>query len=77
MPDREAFEYIVNWISRDNILPFFRLVPLAHRVRVMIASLVYHFEWKLPKPEDLDMTESFALTLHRAKQLVAVPKTLN
>lgn len=56
-------------------------IPLAHRVvSLMIASLVYHFEWKLPhgmKPQQLDMNQSFGLTLVRAVPLVAVPITLN
>lgn len=56
-------------------------IPLAHRVvSLMIASLVYHFEWKLPhgmKPQELDMNQSFGLTLVRAVPLVAVPITLN
>ena len=52
-------------------------IPLAHRVvSLMIASLVYHFEWKLPlgmNAKELDMTERFGLTLGRAVPLVAVP----
>ncbi|WOG81690.1 hypothetical protein DCAR_0100841 [Daucus carota subsp. sativus] len=53
-------------------------MPLAHRVvSLMIVSLVHYFEWKLPnestEPEGLDMTESFSLTLQKAKPLVAVP----
>uniref|UniRef100_A0A175YP90 Cytochrome P450 n=1 Tax=Daucus carota subsp. sativus TaxID=79200 RepID=A0A175YP90_DAUCS len=55
-------------------------MPLAHRVvSLMIASLVYHFEWKLPhdmNPKEHDMTERFGLTLARAVPLVAVPITL-
>ncbi|KAL1806582.1 hypothetical protein DCAR_0832399 [Daucus carota subsp. sativus] len=55
-------------------------IPLGHRVvSLMIASLVYHFEWKLPhdmNPKELDMTERFGLTLARAVPLVAVPITL-
>ncbi|XP_074347474.1 cytochrome P450 76T24-like [Apium graveolens] len=52
-------------------------MPLAHRVvSLMIASLVYHFEWKLPNgsTEPVDMSETFSLTLQKAKPLVAVPK---
>nr|XP_017221708.1 PREDICTED: geraniol 8-hydroxylase-like [Daucus carota subsp. sativus] len=55
-------------------------IPLAHRVvSLMIASLVYHFEWKLPhdmNPKEHDMTERFGLTLARAVPLVAVPISL-
>ncbi|KAK3012152.1 hypothetical protein RJ639_010451 [Escallonia herrerae] len=52
-------------------------MPLAQRVvSLMIASLVYHFEWQLPQgvtPENLDMNEKFGLTLERATPLLAVP----
>nr|XP_017234307.1 PREDICTED: geraniol 8-hydroxylase-like [Daucus carota subsp. sativus] len=52
-------------------------IPLAHRVvSLMIASLVYHFEWKLPhgmKPQELDMNQTYGLTLVRAVPLVTVP----
>ncbi|KAM7493625.1 hypothetical protein LguiB_028234 [Lonicera macranthoides] len=45
-------------------------VYLAQRVvSLMIASLVYHFEWKLPNGttiEELDMTDKFGLTLQKA-----------
>lgn len=56
-------------------------IALGQRVvSLMIASLVYHFEWKLPngmKPEELDTSERFALSLQKAKPLVAIPKILN
>lgn len=52
-------------------------VPLAQRVaHTMLASLLYHFDWKLPngqKFEDMDMTEKFRITLHKIKPLMAIP----
>ncbi|CAL5356048.1 unnamed protein product [Camellia sinensis] len=54
-------------------------LPLAQRVvSLMIASLVYHFDWKLPDGstlENLDMTDTFGLTLQRATPLLAIPTT--
>jgi cytochrome P450 len=45
-------------------------------IEVMLANLVYHFNWKLP-PElverGIDMTQSFGLTLHRTEKLILVP----
>ncbi|XP_071736779.1 cytochrome P450 76T24-like [Rutidosis leptorrhynchoides] len=40
-------------------------IPLAHRVvSLMVASLVYHYDWKLPyDKEDMDMNDTFGLTL--------------
>ncbi|KAM7491069.1 hypothetical protein LguiA_033990 [Lonicera macranthoides] len=55
-------------------------LPLAHRiVSLMIASLVYHFHWKLPfdiTPEKLDMNKKFGLTLQKEKPLVLVPSPI-
>ncbi|KAI3710933.1 hypothetical protein L2E82_40729 [Cichorium intybus] len=50
-------------------------IPLAHRVvSLMVASFVYHFEWKLPHTrEEMDMNDIFGLTLLRATPLVATP----
>ncbi|KAL8207771.1 hypothetical protein R6Q57_007183 [Mikania cordata] len=50
-------------------------IPLAHRVvSLMVASFVYHFDWKLPHaPQDMDMNDIFGLTLLRATPLVATP----
>ncbi|CAH1412568.1 unnamed protein product [Lactuca virosa] len=49
--------------------------PLAHRVvGLMVASFVYHFEWKLPHPrEEIDLNDIFGLTLLRATPLLATP----
>ncbi|WVZ51553.1 hypothetical protein U9M48_002688 [Paspalum notatum var. saurae] len=46
-------------------------------VSVMLANLVYCFDWELPagmKEEDVDMTEVFGLTVHRKEKLILVPK---
>ncbi|XP_010508139.1 PREDICTED: cytochrome P450 76C3-like [Camelina sativa] len=43
---------------------------------MVLASLLYSFDWKLPNgvvPENMDMSEAFGLTLHKAKPLCAVP----
>ncbi|KAK4848944.1 hypothetical protein QYF36_019069 [Acer negundo] len=45
-------------------------------VYLMLASLLCTFDWKLAndmKPEDMDMTEKFGLTLHKSEPLLAVP----
>jgi cytochrome P450 len=52
-------------------------MPLANRmVHLMLASLVHNFDWKLAngmKPEDMDMSETFGITLHRTGPLRANP----
>ncbi|KAK9071909.1 hypothetical protein SSX86_008343 [Deinandra increscens subsp. villosa] len=50
-------------------------IPLAQRVvSLMVASFVYHFDWKLPYArEKMDMNDIFGLTLLRATPLVATP----
>ncbi|XP_073024831.1 cytochrome P450 76T24-like [Primulina eburnea] len=52
-------------------------LPLANRmVHLMIATLVHNFDWKLDgglKPEELDLNESFGLTLQKTIPLKAVP----
>ncbi|GAV84820.1 p450 domain-containing protein [Cephalotus follicularis] len=45
-------------------------------IELQLAQLLYHFDWKLPngmKPEDLDMSEDFAVTMKREKDLFLVP----
>ncbi|AAF97287.1 Putative cytochrome P450 [Arabidopsis thaliana] len=50
-------------------------LPLALKtVHLMLASLLYTFEWKLPNgvgSEDLDMGETFGLTVHKTNPLLA------
>ncbi|XP_010506516.1 PREDICTED: cytochrome P450 76C1 [Camelina sativa] len=45
-------------------------------VSLMLASLLYSFDWKLPNgvvSENLDMDETFGITLHKTKPLHAIP----
>ncbi|XP_062191557.1 indole-2-monooxygenase-like [Phragmites australis] len=45
-------------------------------VEVMLANLVYHFNWELPPglmDRGIDMTESFGLTVHRTEKLLLLP----
>lgn len=52
-------------------------LPLASRaLGFMLASLLYHFDWKLPdglKPEDMDMSQNYGFTLHKVQPLRAIP----
>ncbi|GKE40827.1 geraniol 8-hydroxylase-like protein [Tanacetum coccineum] len=54
-------------------------IPLAHRVvSLMVASFVYHFDWKLSHArEEMDMDDIFGLTLLRATPLLATPIPIN
>ncbi|XP_027061691.2 tabersonine 16-hydroxylase 2-like, partial [Coffea arabica] len=45
-------------------------------IELQLAQLLYHFDWKLPneqKPEQLDMSEGFALTVRRKNDLYLIP----
>lgn len=45
-------------------------------VESTLATLLYHFDWEMPcgmKNEELDMTESFGLTVKKKKDLFLVP----
>ncbi|XP_066382384.1 3-hydroxyindolin-2-one monooxygenase-like [Miscanthus floridulus] len=45
-------------------------------IEVMLANLVYHFNWELPMElakKGIDMTESFGVTVRRTKKLLLVP----
>ncbi|XP_060671130.1 cytochrome P450 71D9 [Ziziphus jujuba] len=47
-------------------------------VELTLAQLLFHFDWKLPnhmRPEDLDMTEVFGLTVKRNANLCLIPIT--
>jgi hypothetical protein len=46
-------------------------------VEVMLANLVYSFNWELPhgtREEDIHMTKVFGVTMRRKDKLVLVPK---
>ncbi|TVU43848.1 hypothetical protein EJB05_10346, partial [Eragrostis curvula] len=46
-------------------------------VEIMLANLMYCFDWELPAGmdhEDIDMTEVFGLTVHPKEKLILVPK---
>ncbi|CAN6275311.1 unnamed protein product [Urochloa humidicola] len=43
-------------------------------MEIMLANLVYHFDWKLPAGcMNVDMTESFGVTVHRKEKLLLIP----
>ncbi|XP_044510364.1 cytochrome P450 71D10-like [Mangifera indica] len=45
-------------------------------IELPLAQLLYHFDWKLPnemKPEDMDMTEAFGVTVAMKKDLMLIP----
>ncbi|CAJ1963937.1 unnamed protein product [Sphenostylis stenocarpa] len=47
-------------------------------VELLLANLLFHFDWKMPnglKCEELDMTESFGLSVRRKQDLYLVPCT--
>ncbi|KAI9079843.1 hypothetical protein K1719_038089 [Acacia pycnantha] len=52
-------------------------LPLADRtVHIVLASLLCHFDWKLAdglKVEDMDMSEMYGISLHKAMPLKAIP----
>ncbi|KAI3411572.1 uncharacterized protein J3R85_017813 [Psidium guajava] len=52
-------------------------MPLAYRmVHLILASLLRSFDWKLEqgvRPEEMDMTEKFGITLQKAAPLRAIP----
>ncbi|KAK4258226.1 hypothetical protein QN277_007698 [Acacia crassicarpa] len=52
-------------------------LPLASRaLGLTLASLIYHFDWIVPggiKPEDMDMSQNYGITLHKAQPLRAIP----
>ncbi|CAN6234724.1 unnamed protein product [Urochloa humidicola] len=43
-------------------------------IEIMLANLVYHFDWELPEGVDkIDMTEAFGLTVGRKEKLLLIP----
>lgn len=68
------FEYIPFGAGR-RICPGMTLATRV--VRLIMASLVHSFEWRLPagmRPEDLDMHDKFGLALLKDVPLVVVPQ---
>ncbi|KAK7390084.1 hypothetical protein VNO78_25383 [Psophocarpus tetragonolobus] len=52
-------------------------LPLASRTMyVVLVSLLYNYDWKLmdgQKSEDMDMSEKYGITLHKAQPLQVIP----
>ncbi|XP_014522769.1 geraniol 8-hydroxylase-like, partial [Vigna radiata var. radiata] len=52
-------------------------LPLASRtVPIVLASLLCKYNWKLKdgqKPQDMDISEKYGLTLHKAQPLLVIP----
>ncbi|KAF8668316.1 hypothetical protein HU200_052373 [Digitaria exilis] len=74
----------VDFSGKDfQILPFGsgrRMCPgmnfAVASIELMLANLVYHFDWELPQGVDkIDMAEVFGLTVSRKEKLLLVPMT--
>jgi len=52
-------------------------LPLASRtVHIVLASLLCKYNWKLKdgeKPQDMDISEKYGITLHKAQPLLVIP----
>ncbi|XVF70843.1 hypothetical protein PTKIN_Ptkin11bG0194400 [Pterospermum kingtungense] len=72
-----SFEYIPFGAGRRMCPGISFALP---NIELPLAKLLYHFDWKFPceiKCEDLDMTESFGLTIRRKNDLFLVPIPYN
>uniref|UniRef100_A0A0A8Z1L2 Uncharacterized protein n=1 Tax=Arundo donax TaxID=35708 RepID=A0A0A8Z1L2_ARUDO len=84
MPERFDGEDAVDFRGLDfEFMPFGagrRICPgmtfaLAN-IEIALASLLHHFDWELPvgaKPEEMDMTEQFGMTVKRKSELLLHP----
>ncbi|KAL1331434.1 geraniol 8-hydroxylase isoform X1 [Arachis ipaensis] len=56
-------------------------LPLGFRsIHFVLASLLFEYDWKLPnnvKPEEMDMSEKYGLTLHKAQPLQVIPVSMH
>ncbi|CAO2210432.1 unnamed protein product [Urochloa humidicola] len=43
-------------------------------LEIMLANLLYHFDWEVPGGKGIDMTEKFGVTVHRKERLMLIPK---
>ncbi|CAN6227769.1 unnamed protein product [Urochloa humidicola] len=43
-------------------------------VEIMLANLMYHFDWEMPGVKEIDMEEVFGLTVHRKDKLILAPR---
>ncbi|XP_052207349.1 tabersonine 16-hydroxylase 2-like [Diospyros lotus] len=71
------FEYIPFGAGRRMCPGIAFAVP---NIELPLAQLLYQFDWKLAggmKPEELDMDESFALTVRRKNDLLLIPTPYN
>ncbi|CAI0455244.1 unnamed protein product [Linum tenue] len=85
IPESERFlDCSINYRGSDfEFIPFGagrkmcpRLLYATAIVKLTLANLLYHFDWKVPdgiKPENLDMTEVFTLVVGRKSSLCLIP----
>ncbi|KAK9069239.1 hypothetical protein SSX86_013355 [Deinandra increscens subsp. villosa] len=67
----QHFEFIPFGSGRRRC-PGMTLAP--RMVSLMVASFVYHFDWKLPHAKDeMNMNDVFGLSLHKETPLIATP----
>jgi hypothetical protein len=69
---------IVQLITKVRIFNLYHLVLEEERanLEITLANLLFHFNWNMPnedKANELDMTESFGLTVRRKHDLWLVP----